>query len=170
MASHSEKVMAQRKRDYDQISFVMDKDARYLIRAQAIREGVTSAEVIRRAVLARCGLNKMPDTTTQQYQNLQSVELHEEAEQALTRLQDDERDTEKEIFQTYLVTLTGRVAQDEYIDGLLGLLDTIEDTQIPTKERGWQPADKLVIDKRKVSAIRRLLANLEEVESDDETQ
>ena len=163
----SEKVMEQRKRDYDQISFVMEKDARYLIRAQAIREGVTSAEVMRRAILARCGLDKMPDTTTQQYQDIKTVELHVEAEQALTRLQDDERDTEKETQQTYLVTLAGRVAQNEYIGGLLGLLDEIEDVLPPTKNRGWQGADKIIIDKRKISAIRRLLANMQEVESDD---
>lgn len=163
----SEKVMEQRKRDYDQLSFVMDKDSRYLIRAQAIREGVTSAEVMRRAILARCGLDKMPDTTTPQYQDIKSVELHEEAQQALTRLQDDERDAEKGTMQTYLVTLAGKVAQNEYIAGLLGLLDEIEDVLPPIRDRGWQGADKIVLDKRKISAIRRLLSNLEEVESDD---
>lgn len=163
----SERVMRIRKRDNDRLSFLMDKESRFLIRAQAIREGVTSAEVIRRAVLARCGLDKMPDIKTPQYQDLKSVELHVEAEQALTRLQDDERDTEKETYQTYLVTLAGKAAQDEYIGGLLALLDAIEDIQPPAKERGWQGTDKIAIDKRKISAIRRLLANMDEVESDD---
>lgn len=163
----SERVMKIRKRDSDRISFLMDKESRFLIRAQAIREGVTSAEVMRRAILARCGLDKMPDTTTQQYQDLKNVELHVEAEQALTRLQDDERDTEKETDQTYLVTLAGRDAQNEYIAGLLELLDKIEDLMPPLRDRGWQGADKIEIDKRKISAIRRLLSNMEEVESDD---
>ena len=163
----SERVMKIRKRDNDRLSFLMDKESRFLIRAQAIREEVTSAEVIRRAVLARCGLDKMPDTTTPQYQDIKSVELHEEAQQALTRLQDDERDAEKKTFQTYLVTLAGKTAQDEYIGGLLALLDAIEDIQPPARERGWQPSDKIAIDKRKISAVRRLLSNMEEVESDD---
>lgn len=163
----SERVMNIRKRDNDRISFLMSKEARHLIRAQAIREGVTSAEVIRRAVLARCGLEQMPDVNTPQYQDLKTVELREEAEKALTRLQDDERDAEKETQQTYLVTLAGRAAQNEYIAGLLGLLDEIEDILPPIKEKGWQSADKISLDKRKISAIRRLLSNMEEVISDD---
>ena len=162
----SERVMNIRKRDNDRISFVMEKDARYLIRAQAIREGVTSAEVMRRAILARCGLEKMPDTTTPQYQEIKFVELHREAEQSLTRLQDDERDTEQETQATYLVTLAGKTALNKYVVGLLDLLDKIGDTLPPTNERGWQPADKIVMDKRKLSAIRRLLSNIEEVEDD----
>ena len=112
----SERVMNIRKQSYDLISFVMKKDARHLIRAQALREGVTSSEAMRRAILARCGLDTMPDTTTPQYQAIKDAEIKPEAEEAIAQLQEHER--------------------------------------------------KIIIKKRNLSAIRRLLSNMKEVEPD----
>lgn len=163
----SERVMTIRQQRYDRISFVMEKDARHLIRAQAIREGVTSSEVMRRAILARCGLDTMPDTSTEQYQAIREAEIRPEAEEALSKLQEEERNAHKEWerLTTYLVMFAGKEERDAYIVGLLDLLNTIEDTTVPTG-RSRHPFDKIVIEKSKVLAIRRLLSNLQEVEPD----
>lgn len=160
----SERVMNIRKRDCDRISFVMEKDARYLIRAQALREEVTSSEVMRRAILARCGLDTMPDTSTPAYQAIKDAEIRPEAEEAIAQLQTNERRT-SEGFSTYLVMIANKEEQDSYIVGLLDLLNAIED--ITERPSGKSSLDKMTISKGTVMAVRRLLSNMMEVEPDD---
>lgn len=162
----SERVMSRRKRDYDRISFVMEKESRYLIRAQAIREDVTSAEVIRRAVLARCGLDRMPDTTTPQYQDIKNAEIRPEAEEAISKLQESERNADYKNSSTYLVMIADKEERDSYIVGLLDLLNSIEDITERPPGKFRHLSDKLDIKKSSIMAVRRLLSNLQEVEPD----
>ena len=160
------RVMNIRKRDYDRISFVMEKEARYLIRAQALREGVSSSEVMRRAILARCGLNAMPDTTTPQYQAIKDAEIRPEAEEAISQLQEEERKTYKDLTDSdYLVMIADKEERDSYIVGLLDLLNAIEDTEVPVR-KFRHLSDKLLIQKINVLAVRRLLSNMQEVDPD----
>lgn len=53
--------MEQRKIHYDQISFLFPKGGRRLLRVMGIKERCTAADVIRRAILSRAGLEKVPD-------------------------------------------------------------------------------------------------------------
>ena len=161
----SERVMNIRKQSYDLISFVMKKDARHLIRAQALREGVTSSEAMRRAILARCGLDTMPDTTTPQYQAIKDAEIKPEAEEAIAQLQEHERKTQNDHDSTYLVMIADKEERDSYIIGLLDLLNAIKDTEVQDK-KFRHLSDKIIIKKRNLSAIRRLLSNMKEVEPD----
>jgi len=163
----SERVARIRKRDYDRISFVMEKESRYLIRAQALREEVTSAEVMRRAILARCGLDAMPDTSTPLYQAIKDAEIRPEAEEAVVKLQEADRDVGNDL-ETYLLTVSDIEELEQYIIGLLDLLNELEDaTDHRPFKRYFQPADKLVLKKSSMMAVRRLLSNMRKVEPDD---
>lgn len=50
----------QRKRNYDQVSFLIPKGGRRLLRVMGIKERCTAADVIRRAIMAHAGLEKIP--------------------------------------------------------------------------------------------------------------
>lgn len=167
----SERVMNIRKQSYDLITFVMKKDARHLIRAQALREGVSSSEVMRRAVLARCGLDRMPDTQTPLYQAIKDAEIRPEAEKAISKLQEDERNADYRNRSTYLIMVADKEERDSYIVGLLDLLNSIKNiAERPSSGKYRHLSDKLDIKKSSIMAVRRLLSNLQEVEPDDETQ
>jgi hypothetical protein len=156
----SKRVMAQRRRDYDRISFVVDKEAKHLIRAQALREGVSSAEMIRRAILARCGLEHAPDYSSKKYKAIVSASDKESAISAIEGLQLDEYMKQHEHDQkqdnnlhpatrltpvlpqdnlrdlrlaTRFLTLAlaSQNMRDEYVKALLDLLDAVEDATAP---------------------------------------
>ena len=166
----SKRVMAIRQRDYDRISFTTPKGLRYLVRAQALREEVSSAEMMRRAILARCGLVSIPDFSMPHYQSIVTAYNKESAEQAITGLQLDEHvkhhlDTtpEDDVYMT--VMLSGQEMKDEYIKALLDLLDALEDTDAPYAA-GWTPPTQIKITRETLAIIRRLLSNIE-VPTDD---
>lgn len=175
----SERVMEQRKRACDRVSFVVEKDLKYLIRAQALREGVSSAEVMRRAILARCGLESVPDTTSAEYKAIRNATTRADAEKAITRLQFDdriflEREREKEKVEKAKISLgyEGRNAKINYIIGLLALLDGLEDIPEPPAGNEWQPPANIEIAEGAIPVLRRLLSNIEiisQYDYDDET-
>jgi len=161
----SERVMQQRKRDYDQISFVISKGGKYLARAQALRESVTVAEMIRRAILARCGLESMPDFKMPHYSNIVTAENKESADKAIAGLQLDEyvknhqrKAPNDDVYMT--VMLSSLEMKNEYIQALLDLLDAIEDTEAPGAA-GWTPPAHIKIKKNSLAAVARLLSNVE---------
>ena len=73
--------MEQRKIHYDQVSFLFPKGGRRLLRALGIKERCTAADVIRRAVMARAGLERVPNET--ELQKLDAAETPREASDAL---------------------------------------------------------------------------------------
>ena len=73
--------MEQRKIHYDQVSFLFPKGGRRLLRALGIKERCTAADVIRRAILARAGLEKVPNET--ELQKLDEVQTPREAADVL---------------------------------------------------------------------------------------
>lgn len=173
----SKRVMEQRKRACDRVSFVIEKDMKYLIRAQALREGVSSAEVMRRAILARCGLESVPDTTSADYKTIRDAVTRADAEKAITRLQISEADrydakdeSEKEITVPAAVMLAGRDEKIRYIVSMLDILDAIEDTPEPAPRKEWQNPAPIKIRKGTLEIVRRLLSNIETVSEDDETE
>ena len=77
--------MAQRARDYDRVAFTIDKGGSNLIKALAKREGVSLAELIRRAILARAGLRLLPYPDAPE--ELKDITDSEAARDAIKRLQ-----------------------------------------------------------------------------------
>lgn len=84
----SKRDLEQRKRDYDQISFLIPKGGRRLLRAMGIKERCTAADVIRRAVMSRAGLERVPEESN--LVKLDAVETRKEATDALIACQRDE--------------------------------------------------------------------------------
>ena len=77
--------MEQRKIHYDQVSFLIPKGGRRLLRALGIKERCTAADVIRRAILARAGLEKVPNES--ELATLDAAETPKDAAAALKHCQ-----------------------------------------------------------------------------------
>lgn len=84
----SKRDLEQRKRDYDQISFLIPKGGRRLLRALGIKERCTAADVIRRAVMSRAGLDRVPDENN--LAKLDAAGTRREVTDALIACQRDE--------------------------------------------------------------------------------
>lgn len=167
----SKRVMDVRKRNNDRVSFLIDKEGKYLLHAQAMREGVSVAEMLRRAVLARCGLESMPDFTQPHYQAIVTANSKESAEKAINGLQLDEyvqRHQETtpadDVYMT--VMLSSQTMKEEYIKALLDLLDALEDTTAPQAD-GWTPPTNIKTTRETLAAVQRLISNIEIVLDDD---
>lgn len=174
----SKRVMVQRKRDCDRISFVVPKDGRHIIRAQALREGITSAEVIRRAVLARCGLVKWPGYSWPHFRDARTCTDKKSADRAITGLQKDEfiqdnapdlKDDDGRMSKgAYLtIMLSSQKMQDEYIAALLEILDAVEDAETHVIDGEGEPS-KININKKSIAVVQRLFSNIREVTMDDD--
>lgn len=72
----------------DQVSFLMNKGGRELLRLQALRNGVHVADVLRQAAMAAVGLHTMP--ATEDVAKLAEVKTPAEAEAAILALQSKE--------------------------------------------------------------------------------
>lgn len=93
MASkESERVGAYRRNNFDRVTILAEKGGRELYRVLALREGISMTEMIRRAVLARAGLNMLPWPDT--LAKLKEVKTQEEARRAVRRLQNHEESDE----------------------------------------------------------------------------
>lgn len=159
----SERVMRQRKRDNDRISFVVDKDVKYLYHAQALREGVTMGEMVRRAVLARCGIDSMPDVSSVEYQRIIDAKDQESAKKAIRTLQIQEYYAVESSKQHrlnrgvyYTAYMPGEKIKDEAINALYNLLDEV-------KKAPAQHETKIRLHKKEWIALKRLMANIEEI-------
>lgn len=170
----SQRVMDTRKRNCDRVSFVVPKDAKYLIRARAMREGISSAEMIRRAILARCGLGNWPkmdewppEPGIESYNAMVHCSDRESAAKALEELQTDEymnaNITTGQVDDSFVIYMPKESMKDEYIKALLDLLDAVEDVASPSA-----PPAQITISKKSLSVVQRLLANIETPVEDDE--
>lgn len=170
----SQRVMDIRKRNCDRVSFVVPKDAKYLIRARAMREGISSAEMIRRAILARCGLENWPkmeewppEPGIESYNAMVHCTDKESAAKALEDLQTDEymnaNITTGKVDDTFIIYMPKATMRDEYIKALLDLLDAVEDVDTPKA-----PPAQIAISKKSLSVVQRLLSNIETPVEDDE--
>lgn len=164
----SQRVMEQRKRDYDTIGFVIPKGGKHLLRAQALREGVTAAETMRRAILARCGLESMPDFSMPHYHSIVTAATKESAERAINGLQLDEyinrhKESTPDDDVYMAVMLSSQEMKDQYIKSLLDLLDAVEDTPIPSGAE-WTPPTRIRITRKTKTIVQRLLSNIEEMD------
>ncbi len=124
-----------------------------------MREGITTAEMIRRAILARCGLSAMPDFDSPHDSQLVTGLDREGAERAIHGLQMDEHIKERgndDLFMS--IMLSSKTMKAEYITALLDLLDALEDSAEPGEE--WTQPTQIKTTRKTMATIRRLLSNI----------
>ena len=165
--SESERVQKIRKQSYDRISTLIDKGGKYLLHAQAIREGVSVAEMLRRAVYARAGLRMLP--YPEDLDKLAEVRTAEEADAAIIHLQNKEE--KDEILHHVLQALSPEPDDAKYTFSentvqacrrtlLLAAGLSLEDAAEILKK----PAAPVVLDGLDIGNLRRMLANMKKVE------
>lgn len=151
--------MEQRKIHYDQVSFLIPKGGRRLLRALGVKERCTAADVIRRAILARAGLEKIPDKNM--LDKLDAAETPREAADALIDCQTVEyvkgelirqgRPTETD--STTVVMLSSKWYKDESTAALLALQKGVQEQNTTKKPR------PIELTRREHEILCRLLAN-----------
>lgn len=159
----SERVMRQRKRDNDRVSILIEKGGKHLLHAEAMREGVTVAEMARRAILTRCGLDSMPDMTSPEYQRIIDAKDQQSAKKAIRTLQiceyyavetNKQKRSNRDVY--YTLYMPGEKIKDEAISALYNLIDEVKKTPV-------QKDGQIGLHKKEWIALKRLLANIEEI-------
>ena len=164
----SEWVINQRKRNYDRVSVLIDKGGKYLLHTLAKREGVSVAEITRRAVLARAGLRVLP--YPQELEALQHVTTQGEADQAIRRLQNHEESNE--IINHIIEELSPEANSKnfsvsvDYAD-VWELKDAVKKITAAIDQNPPQPLDgdrvRVELSGREVGVLRRFLANIQAI-------
>lgn len=146
----SERVQLSRKQNFDRISTLIDKGGKHLLHAQAIREGVSVAEMIRRAIYSRAGLRMLP--YPDDLEALSEVTTQEEAEKAILRLQAKEESSE--IIQNLLQQLSPEPDSARYE------LKVDHDTRRVLEKICAAEDGSAVVNGFDVGHLRRMLANM----------
>lgn len=165
-SANSERVMEQRSKAYDRVSILINRGGKHLLHAQALREDVSIAEMMRRAILARVGLEQLPPTEA--LSKLATVTTRQEADAAIQQLQHAERaafDTSKNTQRRglppeYVLMASSKKEMGEYIVALLDLLNEVEDAA----NRDYTSPQRLKLNERVLPVLRRLLANIDEIQ------
>ena len=160
----SKLVQDQRKGTYDRISTLIDKGGKHLLHAQAIREGVSVAEMLRRAVYARTGLRMLP--YPDDLERLAEVRTPEEADAAILRLQAKEESSE--IMRQLLQQLAHEPDSAQYVlkvdhdtRRVLLRLAGLSDPEIAQLLAGeWGKDQQVTASGFDIGHLRRLLANM----------
>ena len=164
---NSRKVMKQRKEAYDQISFLIDKGGKSLLHCLALREGIGISELIRRAILARGGLQMLPYPDA--LEELKNVRTEDEARSAVYRLQAHE--TGSEIKQDLLDHLATEPPSAEYKTRMdhsdisefryaVQKINAAIDKENPPDNALGDPV-WVQLNGREIGILRRLLSNIE---------
>lgn len=163
----SKRDLEQRRRDYDQVSFLIPKGGRRLLRALGIKERCTAADVIRQAVFARAGLEHLPDETN--LAKLDAAETSREAADALIDCQTVEY-VERELIRhgdplpadnTPVVMLSSKWYKDESLEALQAVRQAVERQNVMKKPR------PIELTRRNYEILCRLLANTTVIDCDD---
>ena len=163
----SNRVARHRKYNCDRITTLIDKGGKHLLRAQAIREGVTVAEMIRRSILARTGLRMLP--YPEDLEKLAEVRTAEEAKDAIIHLQNKEE--KDEIIHHVLQAISPEPDDAKYTFSentvqacrrtlLLAAGVSLDDVVEILKK----PAEPVILDGLDIGNLRRMLANMKKAE------
>jgi len=176
----TERVNKHRKNNFDRIYLLLEKGGGKLAKALALREGVSVAELCRRALYARGGLRAMPYPDA--LQAMGEPETKEEARAAIYRLQAAEEATEivKHImdglsaepaakrFET--VMTSADIAEfQEAVRRITAAIDTAKETEpdaqtITDDNQTIKNPVKVKLTGREIGILRRFLANIEDTE------
>lgn len=167
----SNRVIKQRKQNYDRFSVLIEKGGNQLLRVLALREGVSIAEMIRRAVLARGGLRILPYPAS--LAKLESVTTQEEARVAVYRMQNDEEATET--IRHVTSALAGEPENAEYTTELthaeianfrhaVQRIEAAIEAENP-EDSVFAPPITVKLYGREIGILRRMLANIERIDN-----
>ncbi len=157
----SKRVTTHRKYNCDRINTLIDKGGRWLLRAQAMREGITLAEMIRRAIYARCGLHRLP--SKEDLEELSEVRTQAEADYAIKHLQrKEEKEEIKE--ETYQKLIGDPNKHTMLIDNdtrcVLMKLAGFSDAEIASRlKRTWGKEESIQASDFDIGHLQRLLSN-----------
>lgn len=152
----------------DQVSFLMNKGGRELLRLQALRKGVHVADVLRQAALAAVGLHTMP--ATEDVAKLAEVKTPAEAEAAILALQSKEAWAPDAAAPSDVSRYRVTVNPDEW-EALLNVADYIEEQlSANTKTMLEHPDGGPMFDRLHFSIsademilLQRVISNMEEI-------
>lgn len=100
MPTKESMMVAKSRMRFDRLSVLVEKGGRHLFRVMALREGVNISELIRRAVLARAGINVLPYPA--EFEKLSEVKTKKEARIAIRTLQAiDQTPQRQEVAEMY---------------------------------------------------------------------
>ena len=163
----SKRVMKLREKNYKQVNFLAPHGTRLLLHAMAQKEKCTASDVIRRAILARAGLEKMPDDV--HLAKLNATETSREAADALIDCQTVEY-VERELIRqgrpipaqnTPVVMLSSKWYKEESTAALQAAQQGID------RQNAMQKPRPIELSRRDYNALCRLLSNAV-VTDDDE--
>ena len=172
----SKRVIKQRKQNYDRFSVLTEKGGNQLLRVLALREGVSIAEMIRRAILARCGLNLWPYDTD--LKDLAKITTQEEARSAVYFMQN--RENAKEIMRHLVDELGPEPSNAEYTTTMthadiaefreaVKRINAAIEAEHP-EDSVFAPSVTVKLKGREIGIMRRMLANIEKVPQDTDAQ
>ena len=163
----SKRVMEYRKDRFDQIGFLFEKPGRELLRLLALREGVGTAELLRRAALARGGLRLLP--YPDQLADTGDIDTRKAAAAAIMRLQHEE-DTalaDELSDEPTGAEFTATISVDEFgtLEKLAEQISEAKEVLNKTIVEAGSPAvmstARLTLTGEDVRTLRRILANME---------
>jgi len=163
----SKRVMELRAKNYKQINFLAPHGMRMLLYAMAQKEKCTASDVIRRAILARAGLERMPDDAN--LVKLYATETSREAAGALIDCQAAEYVEDEMIRQgrplpaqnTPVVMVSSKWYKAESTAALQAAQQEINRQNITQKPR------RIELSQRDYNALYRLLSNAVVIDDDD---
>ena len=153
----SKRVTTHRKYNCDRINTLIDKGGRWLLRAQAMREGITLAEMIRRAIYARCGLHQLP--SKEDLEELSEVRTQAEADYAIKHLQ--RKEEKEEIYQKVIRTPNKHTMLiDHDTRCVLMKIAGFSDAEIGSLlKRKWGKEESIQVSDFDTGHLQRLLSN-----------
>lgn len=172
----SKRVIRQRKQNYDRFSVLIEKGGNQLLRVLALREGVSIAEMIRRAILARGGLKMLPypddlaeleEVTTQQEARraVYTMQAHEEGNEIMTHLAEAFGGEPPSAEYT---TRMDHADIAEFREAVKRINAAIE-AESP-EDSVFAPPVTVKLKGREIGIMRRMLANIERIPQDTDAE
>lgn len=169
--NESKRVQKQRRENFDRVSVLIEKGGKHLLRVLALREGVSIAEMIRRAVLARGGLRMLPYPET--LAELEHVTTQAEARRAVYQMQNHEEASET--IQRVIDGLADEPERAEYTTRLdhadiwnfrdaVRRIESAIEAENPV-DSVFAPPVTVKLYGREIGIMRRMLANIERIDN-----
>lgn len=156
----TKRVAKYRKEYFDRVSVLIDKGGKHLLKALAIREGISIAEVIRRSICARAGLKALP--YPDELNKLASIDNKEDADNAIIALQIKQMGDD--VTAKTIDSISEIPDKSMFMVQLSGM--EIEELNRFINESNSQGYDR-PISGREIFAVRRILSNLKRVEDNE---
>lgn len=173
----TQRVNKHRRNNFDRVSILLEKGGSKLAKVLALREGVSVAELFRRALYARGGLRSMPYPDT--LEKIGEPQTQAEARAAVYRLQASEESSEimrhvmdglsaeppAKQFET-VMTAADIAEFSEAVRRITAAIDNAKDTEpdaqtITDENQILKNPVKVNLTGREIGILRRFLANIE---------